>query len=120
MGVPIWGFYRTGGIVKIRLDVIPPTIYLIGSSTISIRVGDPYIDLGVTALDDDNTNVIPYLISLKNSNQNEYLTTIIAISNNTNISTNTPLTIDTYILTYTATDIIGNITTAYRTLTVTA
>ena len=118
-GIPEWGFYRTGGIVKIRLGIVIPVINLIGGNTNSIRVGNPYIDPGAVALDEDNNNVIPYLTSIIDSTQKQYLDIPYAVSTTTTISTTSPLIIDTYILTYTATDYIGNIGTITKTLNIT-
>ena len=65
-GVPLWGFYRTGGIIKIRIDNISPTIILSGLSTIYLDTGNNYIDQGVSVTDNLNANVIPYITSINN------------------------------------------------------
>lgn len=94
-GVPLWGFYRTGGILKIRTAISPPVITLNGSSIITVVQGQPYTELSVVAIDYFNNNIIP------------------VISGYVNI-----LQVGTYIITYSATDINGNITTAIRTVNV--
>jgi len=94
-GVPLWSFYRTGGILKIRTGVSPPVITLNGSSIITVVQGQPYTELSVIAIDYFNSNIIPVITGYVNI-----------------------LQVGTYIITYTATDINGNITTAIRTVNV--
>jgi len=42
-GIPLWGVYRTGGIIKIRLDDTPPLITLLGGTSVSLISGNDYI-----------------------------------------------------------------------------
>ena len=90
-GIPLWGFYRTGGILKIMTDVIAPIITLNGSSSISVSQGLAYTELGATAIDYFNNSIIPI------------------ISGSVNTST-----IGLYTITYTATDSYGNISVVTR------
>ena len=72
-GVPLWGFYRSGGIVKIRLNTNMPTLNLIGSSTISIAYGEMYTDPGVVASSIIDGQIIPNLVSINDNNNINYL-----------------------------------------------
>ncbi|MFA5791454.1 MAG: immunoglobulin-like domain-containing protein [Candidatus Paceibacterota bacterium] len=44
------------------VDTTPPTISLLGSSPISLSIGEVYIDAGATALDDDNTDLTSSIV----------------------------------------------------------
>ena len=85
-GVPLWGWYRTGNILKIRTDVIGPSLQLNGTNPMNLYVGQTYNELGITATD-----------NLDNTISN------IVISGNINIYTP-----GAYTLTYTATDSYNN------------
>ena len=61
-GIPLWGFYRTGGILKIRLDDTPPQLSLVGNNIINLLYGNMYIDPGVNAYDNVDGTLIPDLI----------------------------------------------------------
>ena len=115
-GVPLWGFYRTGGVLKIRLNDVPPNIMLIGSNTINISYGIMYIDPGVVASSIIDGQIIPNLISIIDNNNNNILVNTIPINGPTIISNLLP--VDQYILTYKATDNAGNYTTIIRNLIV--
>ena len=115
-----WGLYRTGGIVKIRLDILPPVITLVGNSTLDMAVGMSYLELGGSALDNDDGNISVYITSIKKANT-EYLNNqVLILATSTYISTTTPLnTVGTYTITYNALDSIGNVGIKYRTLNIT-
>ena len=117
-GVPIWGYYRTGGIIKIRLDDIPPIIYLTGNTTIYSYSGSSYLDPGVYAIDNVDGYVIPYLTSISNTSTSNIITSSIAITDATIISNVSTLTNGTYTIIYTATDNAGNIGNNYRLLNI--
>jgi hypothetical protein len=53
-GIPYWGLYRTGGLVKIRLDIITPVAILNGTNLINLYIGDTFIDPGATITDNLN------------------------------------------------------------------
>jgi len=59
-GIPLWGYYRTGCILKIRTDTVAPIIKLNGASSITLYVGQTYTDLGASATDylDKTANII--------------------------------------------------------------
>ena len=57
-GVPLWGFYRTGGIIKIRINSLISVLVLNGTSTINLYLNDIFIDPGATL-----TNSLNYTIS---------------------------------------------------------
>lgn len=119
-GVPLWGFYRTGGILKIRLDDTPPTLTLLGNSSISINNNTNYIEPGVIAIDYNGRNITPYLISIINNNDNSnIITDQIELDNNNKIINNTnTLSIGNYTINYIATDTTGNIGIVSRTLNI--
>jgi hypothetical protein len=117
-GVPIWGFYRTGGIIKIRLDDIPPVIYLTGLSTVTCRSGLNYTDPGIYAIDNIDGYTIPYLISISNTTTSNIITNPITITGPTLISSTSILTNGTYNITYNSTDNAGNIGYNYRYLNI--
>jgi len=108
-GVPLWGFYRTGGIIKIRLDNIPPVISLIGSSTITGSPGSTYTDPGATATDNLDSNPIISIIEVMKESIN-YINNPIIISNTTIVvNTSIPLVVGTYTIKYIATDNTSNV-----------
>ena len=121
-GIPLWGFYRTGGIIKIRLNEIPPIMTLIGNNLITLNVGDSYIESGVNAMAVDDGNISVYLISfvLNNFNllQNPiFISNSMESSNNINLAIKTnQLVKGTYILTYKATDSSDNTSFITRTI----
>ena len=61
-GIPLWGYYRTGGILKIRTDTVSPIITLTGSNNITIYTGQTYTELGATATDNLDIS-IPIIIT---------------------------------------------------------
>jgi NDP-sugar pyrophosphorylase family protein len=117
--VPIWGWYRTGGIIKIRLNDVPPIIYFSSSTIININSGTNLIDPGAYALDYQNNYNNVYLTLLVIENTNINLNNILITGTSTLITTNN-LSIGSYTATYIATDSIGNIGINYRTLNITA
>jgi acyl-[acyl carrier protein]--UDP-N-acetylglucosamine O-acyltransferase len=117
-GVPIWGWYRTGGIIKIRLDDIPPVIYLSGPSTVTCASGLNYTELGVYAIDNIDGNVIPYLSSIANTTTSNIISSPIVINGSKLITAPSILSSGSYIITYNATDNAGNIGYNYRNLNI--
>lgn len=119
-GVPLWGFYRTGGIIKIRLNEVPPIMTLLGNSIISLSTGNIYIDPGINALAIDDGYITTYLLSfVLNSNNLIALTInnpIPIIGTSTTIIGTDLLSSGTYILTYQATDSSSNISLITRTV----
>ena len=79
-GIPEWGIYRTGGILKIRLNDIPPVLTLYGNTTINILVGDNFIDPGLLAVDHFGNNIIPYIKYIYNTSNTQLLSSYIYIS----------------------------------------
>jgi len=75
-------------IVSAVLDITPPVITLIGSSTINLIVGDNYIDQGATASDNIDGDITSRIVT------------------NNPVSTSTA---GTYTITYNASDTAGNI-----------
>lgn len=80
------------------LDVTPPVITITGSSTLSLDVGDTYIELGATATDDTDGD----------------LTSNISIINNVDVNI-----AGTYSVTYTVSDAAGNEASETRQVVVT-
>jgi predicted acyltransferase (DUF342 family) len=115
-GVPIWGWYRTGGILKIRLNNIPPTVYLSGSSSITMYSGFNFTDPGAFAIDYYNNSNNVYISSLISGNTNLLSTNILISGTSTLIFNN--INPGNYTATYIASDMIGNIGFNYRSLNV--
>jgi hypothetical protein len=118
-GVPVWGWYRSGGILKIRLNDVGPTISFTGGTTVSINSGESYTDPGANAVDFEG-NIDPvYLTSLAVSGTSNLLSSNILISGISTLITQTStLSSGSYTATYQATDLSGNIGFNYRLLTV--
>ena len=119
--VPLWGFYRTGGIVKIRVSITPPHLLLIGPSTITINLGSDYIEQGVNVVEnaylDESNDIVPYLISIDNATTTNIIDTPIPITTTTIINIQV-LPLGTYTITYSATDPVGNNVTKIRILSI--
>jgi len=115
-GVPIWGWYRTGGVIKIRLNDIPPTVYLSGSTSLTIYQG-LYTDPGAYAIDYFNNYNLVYLTSILSGSSN-LLTSNILISGTTLITQTSILPAGLYTTTYRATDSCNNYGYNYRTLNI--
>ena len=92
-------FFTADNACADSVDVTPPVITLIGSSTINLTVGDSYTELGATATDDVDGN----------------LTSSITTSGSVDT-----LTASTYIITYSVSDSSGNSTSANRSIVVSA
>lgn len=84
-----------------KADSVLPVITLNGASTINLRVGEVYTELGATATDDIDGDITAKII-----------TTITGGSVNTSVA-------GTYTITYTVSDTAGNVATATRTVTIT-
>lgn len=119
-GIPVWGFYRTGGIIKVRLNDVSPILTLSGNSSISIQLNSNYTEPGVLALDYTSKKLQPYLSTIKDSNNTNYLTVPIALNTATTtlITSTSTLPSKMYTLNYTATDEFGNIGSISRSLAV--
>ena len=122
-GVPYWGLYRTGNIVKVRLNINIPIATLNSSSVISLYLNEIYVDPGVTIIDSfsqaispitlgtvDNTtagiyNLIYYGID-KFNNYSNTVTRIVNVYNYPQISN---IVLASNIITYTITGIYSNI-----------
>ena len=107
-GVPLWGFYRTGGIIKIRLDNSPPIITLNGYDMIYVELGDLYIDPGVTAIDFIDNTVLPYISLIEGNNISLSLNILANSQNDLTALLNTNIQ-NTFTITYTAIDSSGNL-----------
>ena len=71
----------------VEIDVVPPVIILIGSSTVNLYVGDTYEDAGSTALDDVDGDITENIVVI-----NPVDTSIVG----------------TYVITYNVSDVAGN------------
>ena len=118
-GVPIWGWYRTGGILKIRLNDILPIVYLNNNSILYIIFNTNYYDPGVYSFDYLNNPDPVYMISLLNNNNINFISRSILITGTSSLIpiVNT-LPIGNYTATYQATDFIGNVGYNYRTISI--
>lgn len=110
-GIPIYGLYRTGDVVKIRLSDIAPEITLNGLSIINISTNTIFTDPGVNIINNiNNLNITCYIVSVFDGTT-EYITNRIMISNTSLqisqsiIPTNTQTT---YTIVYRAYDTVGN------------
>jgi hypothetical protein len=117
-GVPLWGWYRTGGIIKIRLSDQPPILNLSGSSTINITSGNTFNDPGVYAYDNIDGILVPYLTSINNTSTSNIIINQIPITGTTLITNTTILPIGNYIITYNAINTSSNYQNIYRNLIV--
>jgi hypothetical protein len=119
--VPLWGFYRLGGIVKLRLDVIPPIIDFTENPS-RINVGENYSENNITVTDNiDDYVIYPYLEDILIENTDTSLGIItdrIRINGSTTIPNTNTLVVGTYDLLYYAEDIIGNVTRSIKKLQV--
>uniref|UniRef100_A0A6C0H8L6 Uncharacterized protein n=1 Tax=viral metagenome TaxID=1070528 RepID=A0A6C0H8L6_9ZZZZ len=118
-GIPLYGFYRTGGIVKIRLNDDPPTITLKGNSTVSINYGSAYTDLGISITSPAYTNLYGYIYSIGSGTTN-IITNNILVSGTTTITNTSSLTSGSYLVSYSASDPDGFISYNSRNLIVPA
>ena len=117
-GIPVGGLFRTGDIVKVRIDVLPPVISLIGATTVSIVQNSMYNELGINISDDTQSIVTPYIVSIKSSNI-ELLTEAIQFSNNLNIPQINTTIVRNLIFTYMIGDNFNNIRTLNRQINIT-
>lgn len=120
-GLPLWCLYRTGGILKIRLDNTPPTIILHNNDDIYIKHYNNLIISGGYAIDNVNNNIDVYIYSIYNSNTSNvinkpYIITSLNSSINFNINEINGLSIGTYYILYNAIDSEGNEGTIQKTL----
>jgi len=116
--VPVYGFYRTGGVVKIRLDVIPPVIDLNNITNTNIIYNSIYTDPGVYVTDNYDDNIIPYIISIENNNVPNIISSPIPATGPTEIVGTNLLEVGVYYIIYNASDIVGNTTSINRTLNI--
>jgi len=117
-GIPLYGFYRTGGIVKIRVDVVAPTITLIGDSSINLTFGNVYMEPGIVVSDNVDTGLNGYIISIENNITSNIIYSPLLVSNNLYISGTELLPSGQYTITYKSTDATGNEGYNTRTLVV--
>jgi hypothetical protein len=109
--IPLWGFYRTGGILKIRVDTLAPS--MTGNTTISVFKGTTYTDPGISVIDNLNEIIIPKITSINYSGYN-YLSSPITISGPMAITSFNSLLVGSHTITYTASDSYSNISNIYR------
>jgi hypothetical protein len=55
--IPLNGFYRTGGIIKLVIPTLPSIIQLNGNSTINSNLGTDFNDPGATIIDGSNSTI---------------------------------------------------------------
>ena len=96
-GIPYWGLYRTGDVVKIRLDINTPIITLNGSAIYNLYLGDTYTELGGSVYHDLG-EVLPITITgTVNTNiAGTYILLYSARDSFNNISNNITRTINVY------------------------
>jgi hypothetical protein len=81
-GVPLWGLYRTGGIIKIRINTLSQVITLNGNSIINLYLNDIFIDPGI--INNFNYN-ISTIGTISTQKIGSYLLYYNALDNNNNI-----------------------------------
>uniref|UniRef100_A0A6C0H7J5 Uncharacterized protein n=1 Tax=viral metagenome TaxID=1070528 RepID=A0A6C0H7J5_9ZZZZ len=116
-GIPIGGLYRNGGIVVIRVNDVAPTIYLSGSSNLSIDLNTSYTDPGAYALTYNNNYILVYLTSISSYISN-YSVNVLINGTSTLITNTSTLPYGNYTATYKATDPTGLIGYNYRSLNI--
>ena len=107
--IPLWTFYRTGGILKIRLDDIPPKLVLLGNTTIILNKTNIFIDPGINTTDNVDNIIDTYLISISNSVVPNIIKIPYLLNNNIIISETSILDSGSYNIVYSATDECGNV-----------
>jgi len=117
-GIPVGGLYRNGGIVVMRLNDLPPTIYLSGSFTLTTYIYSRYTDPGVYAIDYKNNYKPVYLTSLSSGGTNILSNTILIDKFLTVITQMSTLVQGNYTATYSATDSSGLIGYNYRSINI--
>jgi hypothetical protein len=119
-GVPYWGFYRTGGILKIALNATPPTVQLNGPSTITTTSGLlNYYDPGVSGQENSGPSLFGYLISISSNTTMNIIPNQILLSGPSTLITSTSLLVTgSYQITYQVTDNEGNSSIITRVLQV--
>ena len=113
-GIPIWGLYRNGGIVHVRLNDIPPLIYLSGPSYLTITSCTVFNDPGVYAIDYGDGNIPVYINGLYSGPTNLITTPIIINNTSTLVPLTYTLPEGNYTTTYIATDSNGLNSLNYR------
>ena len=115
-GVPMWGFYRSGDIIKIRLSMTQPIVYITGNTNITNYSGLPYYDQGAKAIDSlGNINSV-YMISLLSGTSNLLSNNILISGTSTLLYQTINLINGSYTAMYQATDLFGNTGYNYRTI----
>jgi len=68
-GVPLWGLYRTGGIIKIVIDE-PPVISFISlyDEIVYVSLGGQYVEPGIIVTDNNNENLSPIITGTVDTN----------------------------------------------------
>jgi hypothetical protein len=122
-GIPVWGLYRTGGILKIRLGTEKLILNLVGSNPITIANNMTYYEPGVAVENLDHNVPSIFIISIiddNDVNNNNVLLSPFELVNNINFhavigynrtGTNKSLENGTYTIKYQITNRINNITT---------
>lgn len=90
--------YRTGGILKIIVDTFPPSMALVGDSSITIDVGTNYTEPGVISKNINNEDLDVYIISIGTTTYN------ILVSNDLLITDVSSYDVGSYDITYRSTD----------------
>ena len=74
--LPLWSFYRTGGIVKIRIPDIDQIVSLNGTSPMTLYINDNLIDPGANASDGSNISITGTVSTTKVGSYIRYYTAI--------------------------------------------
>ena len=116
--VSTWDYYRTGDILKITIDNIPPYINNKTVDNIIIK-GNKYTEIGINLYDNISniTDISVFITSIATSGVN-YLVNPIQITTTTIINELNTLILGNHIITYTAYDKENNYSTLLKTVTV--
>ena len=112
--IPLNKIFRSGGILKIRVNETLPNMTLIGNSTINLTLGNQYIDPGVNSNDYLNNKLDVFIISIGNDTYNIQLINNTEVTQVSSISTQ-----GLYTITYKSTDSDGLSNTITRDINIT-
>ena len=94
--IPLWGLYKTGGIIKIRINKIDTIIILTGTSIINLYINDIFIDPGAYIPNNTNSYILNTIGSVNTQYQSSYIRYYNAVDINNNIICSISRTINIY------------------------
>ena len=94
--IPIWGLYRTGGIIKICINTIENILILNGDNIINLYIDDTFIDPGAVIINNINGYILNISGSVITQYQASYIRYYNAVDLNNNIICSISRTINIY------------------------